>query len=192
MVSLEDIFTFTEMLHEFQQIRRQVLVNGEDRQENDWEHSFQTAMLAWYIINASDGDLDLDTGKVLKFALAHDLVEVYAGDTPFQEAGEDKEKREAKAAQRLQNEFPEFAALHSVIEAYEKNEQDEAQFVYALDKIIPLINIYMDGGRSWRKDGVTLEILQKHKKDKFNNSPQIEAYYEQLIELFTDEEQGLF
>lgn len=191
MISLDNIFEFTEMLHQFQQVKREVLVNGEDRNENDWEHSFQNTMLAWYIVATSD-DLGLEIEKVLKYALAHDLVEVYAGDTPFREAGEEKEHREEEARQRLAKEFPEFSDLHEAIEGYEDQLDDESKFVYALDKIVPLINIYLDDGRSWQVSGVDLETLRKHKKDKFSDSPEVEQYYEQLMSIFSYQSETLF
>lgn len=191
MIRLDNIFEFTEMLHEFQQVQRRLFVNNENRRENDWEHSFQTAMLSWYVINIDDR-FELDTERVLKYALAHDLVEVYAGDTPFQEVDENKAKREHEAAQKLKEEFPEFQDLHDAITAYESKQDDEAQFVYALDKIVPLINIYLDDGRSWRKDDVDLQTLREHKKDKFDKTPKIEEYYERLMYIFTQERKRLF
>lgn len=191
MISLEKIFGFTKMLHEFQQVKRRVLVNGEDRYENDWEHSFQTAMLAWYVVSSSD-NFDLDMEKVLKYALAHDLVEVYAGDTPFQEADGEKEEREEESRKRLAEEFSEFSDLHEAIHAYEEQVDSEAKFVYALDKIIPMINIYLDGGRSWRADGVDLQVLRKHKKDKLKHSSEVEKYYEELMNIFVRKKSELF
>ncbi len=191
MTDLEDIFKFTEMMHQFQQVHRQVLVNDEERHENDWEHSYQTAMTAWYVVSTRD-DLNLDTHKVLKYALAHDLVEVYAGDVPFHKSGEKKEEREHAAMEQLKKEFSEFGDLHESIKAYENQTDPESQFVYALDKIIPLLNIYLDGGRSWRKSNIDLSTLRKHKKDKFENSPEVEKYYERLMTIFEEESGELF
>lgn len=191
MRKLDDILKFTDMLHQFQQVRRKIWVRGEDRRENDWEHSFQTAMLAWYIIN-TDERFDLDTEKVLKCALAHDLVEVYAGDTPFREADDTKEEREHEAAQKLKEKFPEFQDLHDAITAYKDKSNPEAQFVYALDKIIPFFNVYLNDGRSFKTDDVNLEELRQHKKDKFKYSPKIEEYYNKFMDLFEKEEERLF
>jgi putative hydrolase of HD superfamily len=191
MTSLKDIFEFTEMLHQFQQVRRRIWVRGEDRRENDWEHSFHTAITAWYVCNSRE-DIDLDENRVIKCALAHDLVEVHAGDTPFQEADEQKEKREKEAAKQLQKEFPEFQDLHKSIEAYKNQSTPEAQFVYALDKIIPFFNVYLNDGRSFKTDDVDLAELREHKKDKFDNNPKIEEYYEELMNIFANEESQLF
>ena len=191
MTSLKDIFEFTEMLHQFQQVRRRIWVRGEDRRENDWEHSFQTAITAWYVCNSRE-DIDLDERRVIKCALAHDLVEVYAGDTPFREADSQKEKREERAAKKLQKEFPEFQDLHKSIEAYKNQSTPEAQFVYALDKIIPFFNVYLNDGRSFKTDDVDLAELREHKQDKFKDAPKIEKYYEEMMDIFAKEEDRLF
>lgn len=50
-----------------------------DRFENDAEHSFLLATLGCAIAQQMSPHLDL--GKVSQYALVHDLVEAYAGDT---------------------------------------------------------------------------------------------------------------
>jgi len=64
--------------------------------------------------------------------------------------------------------------------------------VYAVDKIIPLFNVYLNDGRSFKTDDISLEELKEHKEDKFDNSPEVEQYYEQLINLFAQNEERLF
>ena len=56
--NLSDILKFLKLLHLFQQVRRATLVTGEDRQENDFEHSYQLAMLGWYLIERKKLKLD--------------------------------------------------------------------------------------------------------------------------------------
>ena len=184
-MEIKQLFSFLSFIHAFEKIDRQYTRVGEDRQENDAEHSFQLAMMAWYI--NEEEKLGLDTGKLLKYALAHDLVEVYAGDTyahtTDKEEKDTKHQRELEAAQRIKKEFPEFAELHPIIEAYEARENEEAKFVYALDKILPPMTISMDGGKSWKKLGVTLEMVKEYKKDKVKESPVIEKYYKEIMKI---------
>ena len=53
----------------------------------------------------------IDMLKVLKMALVHDLVEVYAGHLAYDEAGyADKEEREKEAADRIFGLLPEEQA----------------------------------------------------------------------------------
>ena len=100
----------------------------------------------------------------------HDLVEVYAGDTPavqkgYEEAKRTKQEREEKAALRLRKEFGEFPELHDLIDAYELRSDEESKFIYALDKIIPVMNIYLDEGHSWKIHDISLDDIIENKKN---------------------------
>jgi len=190
---LSDIIKFSELLNQFRLVNRMILVNGENRYENDVEHSYQLAMLAWYITSSSK--MDFDITKVLQYALAHDLVEVYAGDTYAytnnKELRESKEQREHEAAQRIKKELPEFSELHEMINGYEKREDKESRFVYALDKLQPTIQIYADNGRTWQEINLSLERIFE-KKDKIAVSPEVKLWFDELCELLSQNEQELF
>ena len=192
--NLVGILNIVGLLNKFRLVERTVRVNGADRLENDVEHSYNLALLAWYII--ADNKLELDTDLVLKYALIHDLVEVYAGDTYLFTTNEEerstKVQREKDAALRLEKEIPEFAELHQLIERYETRGDKESRFVYALDKVQPMLNIYTDNGRTWKEKGVTIDMLIKHKKEKVALSPDIEIYFNDLIEMLRENEGELF
>lgn len=192
-MNLDKIFDFVKFSHKFQQVSRVLLVNGEDRKENDAEHSFQLVLLAWYLINGKG--LDLDMEKIFMYAAAHDLVEVYAGDTYFYtddlELKNSKKSREEEAACRIKDEFPEFSKLHEIIEKYENLDDEEARFVYALDKILPVINIYLDSGRSWKIEGVTYEMLRT-KDEKVKKSKIINEIWVELVKILEKEKLELF
>ncbi|OGY10895.1 MAG: hypothetical protein A3E16_03240 [Candidatus Blackburnbacteria bacterium RIFCSPHIGHO2_12_FULL_44_25] len=184
--SLDELLRFVELTHRFQQVRRAILVKDENRPENDLEHTGQLALLTWYIINSQR--LPLNTELALKYALAHDLVEAYAQDTSaYDEAGrQTKEAREAEASSRLMTEFPEFPELHTLISQYEARKDPESRFVYALDKLLGPLNIYLDNGRSWKTEGVTLEMLLTYKAPRIAISPEIQPYFETLIEVLKE------
>lgn len=191
--NLSGILNIVRLLNQFRLVERSMRVNNAERFENDVEHSYSLAFLAWYII--ADTKLDLDRDLVLKYALIHDLVEVYAGDTYFAADEEErgtKVQKEKDAALRLEKEIPEFAELHELIEQYEAREDKESRFVYALDKIQPMLNIYTDGGRTWKEKGVTIDMLVEHKKEKVAVSPEIEVYFNDLIAILREEEKVLF
>lgn len=181
-MTLERLLDFVKFSHNFQQVKRVLLVNNEDRQENDAEHSYQLALVAWYLIDSKN--LPLDLGKVLRYAIVHDLVEVYAGDTYFytedKSLRESKVAREAEAAERIAQEFPEMSELNQLIVDYEEKFDEEAKFVYALDKILPVMNIYLDGGRSWQKEGVSYEMLRT-KDEKVKKSQVIDEIWGELV-----------
>lgn len=191
---LDRLISFTKILNELQKVERVIRVQGSDRWENDQEHSFSLAMLAWYICETDK--LSLDRVKVFQYALAHDLVEVYAGDTyPYTEdqtLSDSKPERERLAAERLAGEFPELPALHAAISGYVAKNDPESRFVYALDKIEPVIKLYLDGGRTWKEKNVTLAMIYKHKKDKVALSLEVQPYFDELMALLKSQESELF
>jgi putative hydrolase of HD superfamily len=193
---IEDLFRFNELLARFRGVERQIHIGQDDRKENDVEHSYGLAMFAWYIV--SSRKLALDLQKVLSYALAHDLVESYAGDVFFFASYKDenvrkqKEEMEDKARLRIAKEFPEFPELHATIFDYIKREDAESRFVYALDKICPILNIYQADGRTWREHKVTLEMLLEGKRSKVAIDPEIEKYFKQIEALLRKEEKRLF
>lgn len=181
-MDLSRLLAFTQLTHAFQRVERVVYVAGTDRQENDLEHSGQLALVAWYLADAHH--LSLDRQKLFQYALAHDLVEVYAGDTFFYledpQAQERKHQNEERAAQQLKQTLPEHPELHTAIEHYEQRIDAEARFIYALDKILPVLNITLDGGRTWRDNHISLEMIRT-KREKIVLYPDLLPLWDELI-----------
>ncbi|HUB92905.1 MAG TPA: HD domain-containing protein [Verrucomicrobiae bacterium] len=73
------LFSLQQMVLDLASIKRNHMHIGSDQHENDIEHSFTVALLCWFI--CEHYTLPLDHAKVLKYAMAHDFVERYAGDT---------------------------------------------------------------------------------------------------------------
>jgi 5'-deoxynucleotidase YfbR-like HD superfamily hydrolase len=173
---------------QFQAIERHVCYTSDelDRAENDVEHSYALALVAWFLC---EHFTELDRDTVMRYALAHDLVEVYAGDTSVFADGEklaSKAEREAQALMQLSNEWPDFPDLLSCISEYEARANDEAKFVYSLDKIMPIILNYSQDGRGWRKHNITLRQLHETKKVKVQTDPRISKYYDELYRLLVE------
>lgn len=171
-----------KLLDAYGQVERMVYIKrrGKFRKENDVEHSYNLAMVAWYLARYFP---ELDVNKIIQYALAHDIVEVYAGDTFTygpKEKLDSKEQREAKAATRLKLEWSDFGEMNELIEAYEQKADAESKFVYALDKIMPILTIYINEGYSWKKTGVTVEMLYANKVAKVALSPEVQPYFEEL------------
>lgn len=191
---LQDLIQFSELLTKLQHTERVIRVCASDRFENDVEHSYMLALLGWYFVEK--GKLKLDSNKVVKYALVHDLVEVYAGDVYFYETDPqvkaNKHKKEQEAAERIKKEFPDFAELHELIAAYESRKDPESMFVYALDKIQPIIQICLDGGRLWKERKVTLDMLIKAKVDKVALSEPVKKIFDELVAFLRTHEKELF
>ncbi len=117
-------------------------------------------------------------------ALVHDVAEAYAGDTTAfasaQELAAHKD-RERQAINKLGQDWPGFTSLHELIEEYEKHETPEVKFVYALDKLISVVNNLLYEGKVWKKEGRTLMQLKQIKEGKVEMSPEVNNYYNQIL-----------
>ena len=169
------------LLHNVERVKRFVHRPGEQEQTNTGEHTFELALLCWYI--ASCEKLDLSHEKIIKYALAHDVIEAYAGDTPAydKEGQKNKAEREHTAFLRLQSEFVEFTELMDAIETYEAKADAESRFVYAVDKLIDPLGASLETVLThWRDQGVTYTDMRTYKDAKVANYPLIQAYWEKL------------
>jgi putative hydrolase of HD superfamily len=184
---LEALFSMIELTHRFQQTQRTIYATGEDRFENDAEHSFQLALIAWYLIEKQK--LPLNKEKVLLYALCHDLPEAYTGDKSFYRTKEEdanKKELEKEATKKLINDHTDFPSLGATITAYEEMPDKESKFIYTLDKILPVLNIKLDEGRSWEHLKITFEMLYEGKRDKVAHDPTIQKYFLLIAELLKE------
>lgn len=76
---LQKQIKFLTVIDEMKKILRRNVILGGSRRENDAEHSWHLAMMALILEEYAAEKVDIE--RVLKIALVHDLVEVYAGDT---------------------------------------------------------------------------------------------------------------
>lgn len=189
---LRKLFNFVDFLYKFRNVERAVAIKDSNRPENDLEHSAQLAYVAWYMLTTHEHTLDL--GLVLRYALVHDLVEVYAGDTVVydEEHKKSKVEREQKALEQIRREFPEASELTDLIDAYETRNDRESRFVYALDKLMPAVNNYLSGGVLWRKLNVTLKRAVEEKQGKIAGDPIVAEYYKELLATLVEREEELF
>jgi len=109
-------------------------ISGKARLESDAEHIYSMQMLANYIMEKED--LNLDRAKVYEMILCHELGELDAGDvTPVDDVNrEERYKSELTGVKRLSTQYnmPRYLMLW---EEFEKRETAEAKFVYAMDKL---------------------------------------------------------
>ena len=165
---IKELVRFVDFLSAFPCIKRKNKIKGKSDFENDAEHSYQLALAAWYF--AETLQLPVQRQLVLEYALAHDLVEIYAGDTDAFLNNSDeylisKQEREQAAFERIKAEFPGFVSLHQSIHGYERRADIESKLVYLVDKILPDINIFLSGDSYYKDRGVSFESW----KDWFNS-----------------------
>lgn len=176
----KQLIDFLHFTHEFREVVRIARSPHAKQFENDTEHSYQLAMVAWFLIDQKK--LKLNKELCLMYALAHDLVEVYAGDTYIFDKRKvpSKVRREHQALLKIKKRFSHFKSLVSTIEKYESKKDKESKFIYALDKIIPPLQIYMEDGKLWHEHRVTLADLFENKNSKIAVSKDVDKYWQEL------------
>lgn len=186
ITNLENKLKFIELMDEMKFVDRVIwLKNG--WLENDAEHSFHLALM---VITFWEDFQYLDLLKCLKIALLHDLVEIYAWDTYFidVEWRKTKKKRESEALDKLEEVLwkSSFYDFRSIIEDYNNKSSEETIFVYELDKIQPVMQVYMQNWKDLTKYKLKKEevINNKYKKvsNKFGFQKLLDVYFERMQE----------
>lgn len=166
-------------------LRRNLIADG-SRRENDAEHSWHFAMAAMVLKEYAFSD-KVDISHVVKMALVHDLVEVYAGDTfAYDSEGyTDKAIREKEAADKLfallphgQGDF--FRALW---EEFEEFKTENSVYANSLDRFMPLLMNYNTCGHTWRlRDDITSASVYKRMEPIKTGMPKLWDVVCEIIE----------
>ena len=148
-------------------ILRQTHLSGHGRRENDAEHAWHMAVMAYLLREYSNEPVDI--AKVMLMCLIHDIVEIDAGDTyAYDEAGKaTQHEREQKAAERIYGLLPKEQGepLLELWEEFEAQQTPEAKFAHTMDNIQPMLLNDASGGLSWREHSVKLsQILGRNKR----------------------------
>ena len=130
-------------------IFRQTSLSEHGRLENDAEHAWHMAIMAYLLKEYANEPIDI--GKTMIMCLIHDIVEIDAGDTyAYDEENLKTQKaREDAAKERIYSILPEDqkAELIALFDEFENYASPEARFARAMDNIQPLIlNVSNDGG----------------------------------------------
>ena len=98
---LQKQLEFCLKLDEAKNILRQTHLSQHGRRENDAEHAWHMAVMAYVLRDYANEPVDV--GKLLIMCLIHDIVEIEAGDTyAYDEAGKKTQaEREAAARDKL-------------------------------------------------------------------------------------------
>ncbi|HEX9594971.1 MAG TPA: HD domain-containing protein [Candidatus Saccharimonadales bacterium] len=151
--------------------------------ESDTDHTFMLALISGAI--AADYLPELDHTKVIEFALIHDLPEVIAGDVATINISDEdyqaKQAKEEEAIEILGQAFDtDFPWITKTIRDYESLDTPEARFVKIMDKVMPSILHFDNGGFSLAFHGV--ETVEKVDSSTQKTTARIEAYnYDQPL-----------
>jgi putative hydrolase of HD superfamily len=137
-------------------LRKTKLINGE-RLENSAEHSWHFALMALTLTeHAATG---IDTYRVIRMALLHDLVEIDAGDSFVYDAAamEGKAEREQAAADRIFGMLPadQAESFRALWDEFEEQQTPEAKFAAAIDRLCGMLPNYKNQGGSWKEHGIS-------------------------------------
>jgi putative hydrolase of HD superfamily len=190
--TLKELLVLSEAISKFNLVKRSV-VNKDGEHESDPEHCYQLAVIAWYIIERHK--LKFDQSKIFKYCLAHDLVELYAGDVDAFKQTKGikiaKHQAEKESADKIKCELNFFKELHTVIERYEAKTDNESRFVYALDKVIPVINAEINNNEYLLAGKLTKQAVVDNKQPKTNMDELVNSYFNALV-LYLDEKGDFF
>lgn len=153
-------------------IFRQTHLSGHGRNENDAEHAWHMAIMAYLLKEYSNEPVDI--GKVMLMCLIHDIVEIDAGDTYEYDAENLKTQkaREDAAKERIFSILPEEQKeeLIKLFDEFEAFETAESKFAHAMDNLQPLILNNSNGGGDWREHGVTArQVYGRQSKTKLGS-----------------------
>ena len=166
-------------------ILRQTHLTGHGRRENDAEHSWHLAVMAYLLKEYANEPIDI--ARVMIMCLIHDAVEIDAGDTyAYDKEGLSTQKeREAKAADRIFGLLPadQRDEFRGIFEEFEANETPEARFAHAMDNFQPLLLNNSNNGGDWKEHDVCLEqVLGRQNKKKLGS----EEIFARTMEILED------
>ena len=144
-------------------IIRQTHLSGQGRKENDAEHAWHMAIMAYLLREYANEEVDIS--KVMLMCLIHDIVEIDAGDTYAYDTDglATQRAREDAAKERIFSLLPEDqkAELISLFDEFEDSRSPEARFAHAIDNLQPLILNNSNDGGDWKEHGVSADMVYR-------------------------------
>ncbi len=179
---LEEQLGFALEIDKEKNIFRQTYISDMIRKENDAEHAWHMAVMAYLLKEYSNENIDI--ARTMIMCLIHDIVEIDAGDTfAYDDKGKETQKeREEKAADRIFGLLPDDQRdeLRAIFEEFEAQETPEARFARAMDNLQPLMLNDSNNGYSWKEHGVRAEqAMKRHEGTKAGS----EILYRKCVEL---------
>lgn len=153
-------------------IFRQTHLTNHGRNENDAEHAWHMAIMAYLLKEHANEKIDV--AKTMMMCLIHDIVEIDAGDTyAYDTEGLKTQKaREDLAKERIYSILPDDQKneLITLFDEFEANETPEARFAHAMDNFQPLLLNNSNDGGDWKERQVTAEkVYGRQSKTKLGS-----------------------
>jgi putative hydrolase of HD superfamily len=184
MHSTDAVLKLGNMAMAFGRVNRITYHDNGETLESDTDHTVMLGLVACAF--AKQHFPALDVGLIAQYALVHDLVEVYAGDTPTLRINGDeqaaKEQRENEALRRITREIgTRLPWVHVMILLYEGKQDPESRYVKAMDKLLPKITHIANGLKTIHEQGMSRDELVARYERQFE---EISVYASDFPELF--------
>ena len=181
---LQKQLEFCLKLDEAKNILRQTHLSQHGRRENDAEHAWHMAVMAYVLRDYANEPVDV--GKLLIMCLIHDIVEIEAGDTyAYDEAGKKTQaEREAAARDKLFGMLPadQAAELADLFDEFDEGKSPEARFANAMDNLQPLILNHSNDGKDWADHQVTYDQVFQRQSRTEAGSKVLFDYTQQVLD----------
>lgn len=163
---------------------RQTHLSEHGRNENDAEHSWHMAIMAYLLREYANEEVDI--AKVMLMCLIHDIVEIDAGDTYAYDTERiaTQKVREDAAKERIFSLLPDDqkAEMISLFDEFEEYQSPEAKFAHAMDNLQPLILNNSNGGGDWKEHAVTSETIYSRQTKTRLGSEKLFEVTDQIIQ----------
>ena len=164
-------------------ILRQTHLSGHGRNENDAEHAWHMAIMAYLLREYSNEPVDIT--RVMLMCLIHDVVEIDAGDTyAYDEEGKKTQKaREEAAKERIYSLLPEDQKeeLAAIFDEFEESKTPESKYAHAMDNLQPLMLNNSNDGGDWREHGVSAKQVYGRQSRTKEGSEKLYEVTDQII-----------
>lgn len=180
---LKDMQFITE-LDKMKTVLRQTSIIGNERREDDAQHSWHISVMAMLLSEYSNEKINVN--KVIKMLLIHDLVELHAGDTFCYdvEANIGKREREEEAIEAIAKSLSgsKGQEIKELWIEFEDMETEDAIFAASMDRLQPMLNNYNNNGGTWKKFNVSKEEIYKRIEPLKHSSDKLWKFAESMIE----------
>lgn len=175
---------FALLMDKQKNIFRQNHLADNSRRENDAEHAWHMAVMAYLFREYANEDIDIS--KVILMCLIHDVVEIEAGDTYAydEEAKKSQREREEIAKKHIFRMLPsdQGRELEALFDEFEVQETAEARFAKAMDNLQPVLLHEANGGEDWKEHEVTKEQIMRRQEKTRHGSEELFEVIKDIID----------
>lgn len=175
---------FALLMDKQKNIFRQNHLADNSRRENDAEHAWHMAIMAYLFREYANEDIDIS--KVILMCLIHDVVEIEAGDTYAydEEAKKSQREREEIAKKHIFGMLPsdQGRELEALFDEFEAQETAEARFAKAMDNLQPVLLHEANGGGDWKEHEVTKEQIMRRQEKTRRGSEELFEVIKDIID----------